>query len=65
MVGHVEELFSGNGDFSFAISSFDIEEDSTQNIDSGVAGTIDIGIDWEEVMFTVTQPVDSGKVGYV
>ena len=65
MAGHIEELFTAYGDTSLPVGSPDIEDNTTDDVNLGVAGCVDLGADSEQVRLLISKTVNSCWTCYV
>ena len=49
LAGHIKELFAAYSDTSLHVGCFDIKDDATHDVNPGVAGSVDIGADPEQI----------------
>ena len=59
LTGHVEELLTAYGDTSLSVSSLDNEDNPTNDVNLGVAGSVDFGADSEQVRLLISQAVNN------
>ena len=65
LAGHVEELLTAYGDTSLPVGSLNIENNTTNDVNLGVAGCVDVGADSEQVRLLISKVVDSCWTCYV
>ena len=65
LIGHIEELLTAYGDASLSVCSLDIEDNTTNDVNLGVAGCVNFGADSEQVRLIISQAVNSCWTCYV
>ena len=53
LAGHVEELFTAEGDTSVPVCGCDIKDNATQDVNPCVTGSVDVGADSEQVRLLI------------